>query len=250
MIETKFIEELARKYQTSKDNVAREYCQHLFLSKFYQQEQAEEILFKGGTALRILWQSPRFSEDLDFSSRETTFASMENKIETALLSVEREGHQVHIVESKKTSGGYLAQVNFDFSGFSVPIKIEVSQRKKLYAKQYEQTLVSNDLTPAYTILHLLEKELIQEKIDCLLSRAKPRDYFDLYFILRRRLSFQEVFARHKTIPQRILEQLSKTKINFSLELKQFLPLNLHSLLKDFPSILKRELKASFPSSTV
>ena len=119
MIEAEFIEELARKYQTSRDNVAREYCQHLFLSKFYQQEQAEKILFKGGTALRILWQSPRFSEDLDFSSQKMTFSSMENKIETTLLNVEREGHQVRIRESKETSGGYLAKVNFDFSGFSI-----------------------------------------------------------------------------------------------------------------------------------
>ena len=49
-----FIEEQARKKQTSKDNIAREYCQHLFLSKFCQQEGVEKILFKGGTALRIL----------------------------------------------------------------------------------------------------------------------------------------------------------------------------------------------------
>lgn len=34
---------------------------------FYQEKEAEAILFKGGTALRLIYQSPRFSEDLDFS---------------------------------------------------------------------------------------------------------------------------------------------------------------------------------------
>jgi hypothetical protein len=39
--------------QTTELNVAREYCQHLFLSAFYQQSGSEQVKFKGGTALKI-----------------------------------------------------------------------------------------------------------------------------------------------------------------------------------------------------
>ncbi len=68
MITRQFITELSTKNQTSEQNVAREYCQHLFLSYLYKRAGAEKLLFKGGTALRVIFKSPRFSEDLDFFS--------------------------------------------------------------------------------------------------------------------------------------------------------------------------------------
>ena len=67
MISEKTIKELTQKYQTTEINIIREYCQHLFLSYFYQKRKSEQIYFKGGTALRIIYNSPRFSEDLDFT---------------------------------------------------------------------------------------------------------------------------------------------------------------------------------------
>ncbi|MDI6689725.1 MAG: nucleotidyl transferase AbiEii/AbiGii toxin family protein [Actinomycetota bacterium] len=65
MITKDAIKRFATKAQTSDLNVAREYCQHLFLSYFYQQKGSEKLLFKDGTALKIIYGSPRFSEDLD-----------------------------------------------------------------------------------------------------------------------------------------------------------------------------------------
>ncbi|MBN1444929.1 MAG: nucleotidyl transferase AbiEii/AbiGii toxin family protein [Candidatus Omnitrophica bacterium] len=58
---------MALQYKTTEINIAREYVQHLFLSSLYREKSSEKVLFKGGTALRIVFQSPRFSEDLDFS---------------------------------------------------------------------------------------------------------------------------------------------------------------------------------------
>jgi len=67
MLDREIIRKLALQHQTTEINIAREYVQHLFLSVFYQEPDSEKVLFKGGTALRITFQSPRFSEDLDFS---------------------------------------------------------------------------------------------------------------------------------------------------------------------------------------
>lgn len=68
MITQDTIKKLATAHQTSEfPNIIREYFQHLFLSLLYRVEGAENILFKGGTALKIIYKSPRFSEDLDFS---------------------------------------------------------------------------------------------------------------------------------------------------------------------------------------
>lgn len=240
MRETAWLEQTAREKQTSRDNVTREYCQHLFLSKFYQQEGMEKILFKGGTALRILWHSPRFSEDLDFSGK-IGFRDVENRVQNTLLEIQREGLAADILESKKTSGGYLGRLLFQWMGLSVSIQLEISQRQKEMRSGYEQTLIQNDFVPAYTLLHLPETELIAEKIAALLARAKPRDFFDLYFILRSPLNFKEVFRKDKKLDDKILEKLRQTDIHFSRELKQFLPVSHHPLLKNFSEILEREI---------
>ena len=64
------IEELnknAVKNQMQPQYIYREYCQNIFLSFLYQQKKSKQLLFKGGTALRIVYNSPRYSEDLDFT---------------------------------------------------------------------------------------------------------------------------------------------------------------------------------------
>lgn len=48
-------------------NVLREYLQALVLRSLHESEAFQCIAFVGGTALRLLYGLPRFSEDLDFS---------------------------------------------------------------------------------------------------------------------------------------------------------------------------------------
>src|SRR3989344_9199348 len=68
MISMEALEKLSRQCQMGVfPNIVREYFQHVFLAELYKLPDAEKLLFKGGTALRIIYGSPRFSEDLDFS---------------------------------------------------------------------------------------------------------------------------------------------------------------------------------------
>jgi len=129
MIQEEEIERLVVKNQTSKINVYREYCQHLFLSYLYQQKEAGNTLFfKGGTALRLIYGSPRFSEDLDFSSPSGDVDKIESIIVNTLKEIEHEAIKIDITESKKTIGGYLAIIEFNFANHKIPLKIEVSFR--------------------------------------------------------------------------------------------------------------------------
>jgi predicted nucleotidyltransferase component of viral defense system len=55
MISRETIQKLARGYHVPESpNIVREYFQHLFLSELYKREDADRLLFKGGTALRSL----------------------------------------------------------------------------------------------------------------------------------------------------------------------------------------------------
>jgi predicted nucleotidyltransferase component of viral defense system len=245
MIEKRQIEKLAAAQQTTMDNLAREYFQHLFLAQLYQEKGADALLFKGGTALRIVWQSPRFSEDLDFTGIQLSNKIIEGMMEGALVKMEKEGIGSEIEESKKTSGGYLAVFHFKTEEYESRIQIEVSLRKDRKAKG-SAVLISPELVPPYTLAHLQESSLVGEKIQASLTRGKARDFYDLYFILRARLAFQDFFVKDKTLKSKILKIVKSGKLDFKRELKEFLPVSQHMIIKGFPEILISEIERNLP----
>ena len=237
MISPDTIRKLAVAQQTTELNIAREYAQHLFLSGFYQQAGAEQVMFKGGTALRLVYGSPRFSEDLDFSGFGVRVKSIEDWVADSGSGIEQAGVPVSIEESKQTSGGYLSILSLSIAGQPVSIQIEVSLRRKNGLKG-RGVLIANDLVPAYVATLLPEAALVEEKLTALITRGKPRDFYDCYFMLRKNM----IPLKHKRLLQAAKETLSKTKINFKTELKDFLPRTQQALVSDFKKTLMAELE--------
>lgn len=236
MLSGEFIKKIAVKHQTTEFNVKREYFQNLFLSNLYRHPESNKILFKGGTALKIIYSSPRFSEDLDFSSSIENTRAIENILLETMVEIEREGLKIKIEEAKRTSGGYLANLSFGWKKESVEIQLEISLRKKKI--KGEVITIANDFVPAYLLVQLEEKKIIEEKIKALLTRQKPRDFYDIYFILRSGL----ISPKERKVLPRILNSLRKYPGSFDRELKQFLPKNHWPLIKNFGASLERELK--------
>lgn len=118
MISLETIQRLATQYQTSEfPNIAREYFQHLFLSQLYKIEGAENLLFKGGTALRMIYDSPRFSEDLDFSIFDVAprlqKSFIENMFARVLADLEKIGIKVELgPKPRPTAEGYYGDATF------------------------------------------------------------------------------------------------------------------------------------------
>ena len=245
MIERKQLVAFAGRQQTTEDNIIREYFQHLFLSFLGRERGADHLLFKGGTALRVIWQSPRFSEDLDFTGTKATVPEIERLMEATLVNMEKEGVKTDLRESTKTSGGYLAIFRFATQDYASKIQIEISLRND--KKQAgEATLIRTDLVPPYMLVHLTERQLVAEKIQACLTRGKARDFYDFYFILRSRMAFQKTFAEDKSLKSKFLTALRKGNLDFKRELKQFLPVNQHMIIKNFPSALITEIERSLP----
>src|SRR4030042_738144 len=60
-------EQKARELQIDRTQVVREYWELIILKGLYDSPFGRNIIFKGGTALRLAYASPRFSEGLEFS---------------------------------------------------------------------------------------------------------------------------------------------------------------------------------------
>jgi len=236
MIANAALQALATKLQTTELNVRREYFQHLFLSYFYQQPLTDRIYFKGGSALRMLYHSPRFSEDLDFSSAVTDIQALEEAILETLAAIARENITPDIAESKTTTGGYLAIVTLRTDHDALAIQLEISLREG--EKRGEAVMIASDFIPAYMVVALLREQLVDEKIQALLSRRKARDFYDLYFILRANL----LPAQRRDVLSPAMETLRQSRIDFEEELKEFLPRSHWAIIRDFPAILEREIE--------
>jgi predicted nucleotidyltransferase component of viral defense system len=236
MLNIENLEQLAKAKQTDVENVAREYFQHLFLSFLYQQPGSENLLFKGGTALRIIFQSPRFSEDLDFTGTHITIRDAENLFAAALSEIEKTGINVEIEESKKTTGGYPGIAKFSAYGRTTGIQIEVSLRNGKTPKG-TLVLIQSDYLPPYTLVHLPLKNIVDEKIAAVTFRHKPRDFYDYFFLL----CGNYPQAREEKNTKTVLKLLRESKLNFGAELKKFLPFSQSMQMRDFKKILEQKI---------
>lgn len=246
MISFKAIADRARKLQTSEINIAREYLQHLFLRSFYRQKGSEKILFKGGTALRVVFQSPRFSEDLDFLGATRGYHSFEMALKGALVEIEREKIGINLTEAKPTVGGYLAIFSSKVGELNINVQLELSLRNKM-SIEAQSVLVKSPLLPSYIGLILSENLLTTEKIQTVRTRSQPRDFFDLYFLLlllRSNSKFDKSWLPEKgEVLQLIEERLEVTDVEGKL--KPLLPRSFWPILGDFKGNLTREVERVF-----
>jgi len=245
MISQESIKQLTTRYRTSELNIIREYFQHVFLSELYKLPGSGKLLFKGGTALRIVYGSPRFSEDLDFSMFGIYAHDHKQHIEdlftAVLVTIERSGIRVTIDgKSDATSGGYWGAATFhayDYSAVNVAINISSRNGRDMRG---EVETIANDFISTYNLLHLSKEELVEEKIfGALLDRQKERDFYDLYFMLRKNMLSPEQKKRLGDIKEKILAY-AKEK-DFKNELGVFLPADQQTIIADFQRAFRDEL---------
>ena len=238
MISHESITEAATTNHTRDFNIAREYVQHLFLSYLYRRFDSDRLLFKGGTALRIAYQSPRFSEDLDFSSFGLTAEQIESLFLDTLSDLERIGLPITLHEkSHATSGGYYGEAKTKIYEHDIVLEINVNTRPgEINVGEYK--LIHSDLVPSYSLQMLPEAILVKEKMDALMSRKKPRDFYDLYFMLRANLIPPE---RRENLKQ-ALPMVEETNIDFRQELEVFLPQDYQAIIRHFKQTLLSEMK--------
>ena len=86
---------LSQKLQISLEQVVREEYEILLLKEIFESEFGANLVFKGGTALRLVYNSPRFSEDLDF---------------TLIKDFDREGFISEGSTGKRGSQGFRSEV--------------------------------------------------------------------------------------------------------------------------------------------
>ena len=236
MISRDQIEELRAEWRTTELNVAREYVQHVLLSAMFGTVADLKLAFKGGTALRILRRSPRFSEDLDFTGWTKGF-HVGQWIKQAVKEASRAGLDFKSLESNATSGGWFALIETKVHEWPIQIEWNVSLREDAKPKT-ETVLATSPLWPAYPVQALPVEEMVGEKIEALLRRKEPRDFFDIYYLLRERLGIKTIVGRKAALLTEVKKLNAKA---VEKGLKEFLPVNQWAIARQLPAALTQEL---------
>lgn len=239
MLSLEILQEKSVRNQTTITQIKREYLQNLFLNFFYREKEAWDFLFKGGTCLRIVHKSPRYSEDLDFTSNTMLFSTFERLLEKTLLQMERLGLNPEIIECKSTTGGCLAIFNTTLYQQSIRIDIQASLRKRRFLKP-KMVAVGNEYIPSYNIGVLPDELLVEEKIEALISRAKPRDVYDLYLIMRSQVLRPKLSKSKREKITKVLKGISERELG--RDLKPFLPQSHRAIIKHLKPNLEEELR--------
>lgn len=167
-----------------------EYLQYELLDSLFKNPAASNLSFIGGTAIRILHDSDRFSEDLDFDNFGLPFAQFEDLLKTACRDMQYKGFLVEyrIVE-KEAWHCYIrfpeilhqAGLTPD-AGRKILIRIDSETKEKLYepAKAF-----LNKFTVYRQILAAPVGILLTQKMMTVLhrKREKGRDIYDVSFLM-------------------------------------------------------------------
>lgn len=172
--------------ETEKYNHLRELLQLLILKKIDESGYFQKIAFVGGTALRIVYDLKRFSEDLDFSLTNSVNFNFQSFIEKLAQELQYESLVIEY-KTKTTPAVCSAQLKFKNILFEtnlsthkdaiIMIKIEIDCNPPEGYITELSLITKGDLI---NIHHFDLPSLFAGKLHALLHRkyTKGRDYYD------------------------------------------------------------------------
>ena len=217
--------------------ILREYLQYKILEIIYDSPHARQLIFMGGTALRIIHDNNRFSEDLDFdnySITETDFGTITTFIHKKL---EQQGFEVEMRNVYK--GAYHCHIKFPGLLMELGLSGQSSERILIRLATEPQHF---DYKPEWKLINKFdvfteiattpEDILLSQKFYAILNRPrnKGRDFYDTVFLLGKNIK-----PNYKYLEQ-------KTKISNPRELKEIVikklnSINMNEMAKDISPFL-------------
>lgn len=173
-----------------KKNLLREYLQYKILQIIFNSKYANKLVFLGGTALRIVHDNNRFSEDLDFDNFGLTEKEFKEISLVVKKQLELEGYEVEIKNVYK--GAYrccvrIPRLLFDsgLSGYEEE-KILIQLDTAPHGFDYEPERVILNKFDVFTEINVTPLDIIlSQKIFAIFNRKamKGRDFYDTIFLL-------------------------------------------------------------------
>jgi predicted nucleotidyltransferase component of viral defense system len=239
----KKIEERSKQLQTSHENVLREELQKCILYILSEMEFFKDGVFQGGTALRIVYQNFRFSEDLDFvfqTKDSHGFNAIEKKVVKIPVEVNKWFPFLSVTEGKWQKKSlslrrYHFKVTSDSLHSTLLLQLEFANIPSHFNKIVP---IHYEMYP-FPIRVETEEEILMDKVIAFGLRAylKGRDLWDLYYLV----NLRKISIKSDIFTSTILHKASD--YGFSLDtFHHKFNQNLELLKREGSSILNVEMK--------
>jgi predicted nucleotidyltransferase component of viral defense system len=227
------IQRLAQRNSVGMQVQERDYLQHLILWLLYSRGQ--KLVFKGGTALRLVYGSNRYSEDLDFNGPDD-LAALQALWQEAVASLEDLGVVAELRNDWISDVGYSFYVSFQgplYDGrdrSKGKVRVDVNRRTEEVETGRELVTSAYDDVRPFVVTVLTLQHLMAEKIRALLVRGKPRDLYDIWLLLHQGARPDVALVERKLLlygmtwhPDALEEALEQVRANWERDLRPLLP---------------------------
>ncbi len=179
--------EVARLKRLTPANAERDYLQELLLFGLYS-EVGPELVFKGDTCLYKLHKLSRFSEDLDFTLAKRL--DLEEVVRKAVEGLRFLGVSGRVKEVKRHRReldfrllfrGPLYRGSRESLCF-IPLNISLRERVILGPERMTISSMYREI-PSFDVFSMRAEEMLAEKVRAIFVREKPRDLYDIWFLL-------------------------------------------------------------------
>ena len=170
--------------------ILKEYIELLALEHLSQSPFAPNLVFIGGTSLRLVHGIDRFSEDLDFDCKHLSAEGFVGMTDSLVEYLRLQGLKVELRDKENPKlTAYRRNIYFPELLFDMNLtghreerflmKIEAQDQGVVYAPQ---TMMVNRCGFFFPVTVPAKETLLAMKLSALLARAKGRDFYDTIFL--------------------------------------------------------------------
>lgn len=167
-----------------------EYLQYEILDSLYKQKGSEKLSFIGGTAIRIVYHSQRFSEDLDFDNFGLSFDDFKTILNNTAKDMSLKGFKIEFrfVENM----AFHCYIKFPDLLFGNKFSLHADEKILVRIDTVEKVM---HVTPETSILNRFNtyrkilvnpaSVILSQKVLAILERRreKGRDFYDVSYLL-------------------------------------------------------------------
>ncbi len=232
-----FFKERANRERLSLRTVLKEGMQVIFLAELYKLKEVEDIVFQGGTCIRLIYNGPRYSDDLDFVTplNKERMAVIFNKVSLGI----KEYAPLFFGELKlngKEVSPKLYRWKMHYLSFDKKEEVSISIELADYPA-YTKHLIPLKLPQGFPFIGLVlinaekEEEILADKIAAFFGRKyyKGKDFFDIWFLRAKGVKIDPDILKKKLMDYSITnkaaleKELIFTEKELKKDLENFLP---------------------------
>lgn len=210
---------------SKKRAILREYLQIKILDFIYQGKAGSNIIFVGGTCLRLVRNMDRFSEDLDFDLADATLKRVDKLVEevSARLSMENIKHDLY---RNKTSKRLYFEIRFKDLLYELSISRNKSEKlsikldfEKIWQGHQRRVILINRYGFLMNVVTLPQSQHLIQKLAAYVGRVQtqPRDIYDTVWLIAQGAKPDWKFARQNGFSEKLIDS---AKSKFKSEVRK------------------------------